>query len=93
MGVSFFLVLGRVFCLVFSVVSPRFCVSWCGNPLIAGFCRLGFLRIPGRVSGVQSCFGCGFLVPHRSAKSGCFGEYLNVFVVFLLENMGINLVL
>ena len=72
---------------MFSVVSPRFCVVWCGNPLIAGFCRLGFLRVPGRVSGVQSCFGCGFLVPHLSAKSGCFGEFLNVFVVFLFENM------
>ena len=67
---------------MFSVVSPRFCVVWCGNPLIAGFCRLGFLRVLGRVSGVQSCFGCGFLVPHRSAKSGCFGGYLNVFVEF-----------
>ena len=78
---------------MFSVVSPRFCVGWCGNPLIAGFYRLGFLRVPGRVSGVQSCFGCGFLVPHRSAKSGCFGEYLNVFVVFLFENIGINRVL
>ena len=42
----FFLVLGRVFCLVFSVVSPRFRVGWCGNPLIAGFYRLGFLRVP-----------------------------------------------
>ena len=78
---------------MFSVVSPRFCVVWCGNPLIAGFCRLGFLRVPGRVSGVQSCFGCGFLVPHLSARSGYFGEYLNVFVVFLFENVGINLVL
>ena len=26
---------------------------------------------------------CGFLVPHLSAKSGCFGEYLNVFAGFL----------
>ena len=24
-----------------------------------------------------------FFVPHRSAKSGCFGEYLNVFAGFL----------
>ena len=46
LGCFLFLVLGGVFCLVFSVVSPRFCVVWCGNPLIAGFCRLGFLRVP-----------------------------------------------
>ena len=49
--------------------------------------------LSGVLPGAHQCFGCGFLVPHRSAKSGCFGEYLNVFVVFLLENMGINLVL
>ena len=69
-------------CFLLLVASPLFRVGWCGNPLIAGFCRLGFLQVPGRVSGVQSCFGCGFLVPHRSAKSGCFGEYLNVFAGF-----------
>ena len=32
-------------------------------------------------------------MPHWSAKSGYFGEYLNVFVVFLFENVGINRVL
>ena len=32
-------------------------------------------------------------MPHLSAKSGYFGEYLNVFVVFLFENVGINRVL
>ena len=41
----------------------------------------------------HQCFGCGFLVPHLSAKSGCFGEYLNVFAGFLFENIVICRVL
>ena len=51
--------------------------------------KLGAPGILGRVSGCSAVvfavcgFGCGFLVPHRSAKSGCFGEYLNVFAGFL----------
>ena len=57
------------------------------------FAALVFCRFLNSIAGMQSCFGCGFLVPHRSAKSGCFGEYLNVFVVFLFENVGINRVL
>ena len=32
-------------------------------------------------------------MPHLSAMSGCFGEYLNVFVGFLFRNVGINRVL
>ena len=32
-------------------------------------------------------------MPHRSAKSSCFGEYLNVFAGFLFRNVGINRVL
>ena len=32
-------------------------------------------------------------MPHRSAKSGCFGEYLNVFAGFLFENIVISRVL
>ena len=39
--------------------------------------------LSGVLPGAHQCFGCGFLVPHRSAKSGCFGEYLNVFAGFL----------
>ena len=49
--------------------------------------------LSGVLPGAHQCFGCGFLVPHRSAKSGCFGEYLNVFVGFLFRNVGINRVL
>ena len=49
----------------------------------AGVCD----ALSGVLPGAHRCFGCGFLVPHRSAKSGCFGEYLNVFVVFLFEIM------
>ena len=49
--------------------------------------------LSGVLPGAHQCFGCGFLVPHRSAKSGCFGEYLNVFAGFLFRNVGINRVL
>ena len=38
--------------------------------------------LSGVLPGVHQCFGCGFLMPHRSAKSGCFGRYLNVFAGF-----------
>ena len=38
--------------------------------------------LSGVLPGAHQCFGCGFLVPRLSAKSGCFGEYLNVFAGF-----------
>ena len=49
--------------------------------------------LSGVLPGAHRCFGCGFLVPHLSAMSGCFGEYLNVFARFLFRNVGINHVL
>ena len=49
--------------------------------------------LSGVLPGAHQCFGCRFLMPHLSAKRGCFGEYLNVFAVFLFENIGINHVL
>ena len=61
--------------------------------MIAGFCRGVCDALSGVLPGAHRCFGCGFLVPHRSAKSGCFGEYLNVFAGFLFRNVGINRVL
>ena len=51
------------------------------------------MRFCGVLPGAHQCFGCSFLMPHLSAKSGCFGEYLNVFVVFLFENIVISRVL
>ena len=49
-----------------------------------GLFAAGFvMRFCGVLPGAHRCFGCGFLVPHRSAKSGCFGEYLKVFAGFL----------
>ena len=59
--------------------------AWVGAAVLrlkgsaAGF----VMRFCGVLPGAHQCFGCGFLVPHRSAKSGCFGEYLNVFAGFL----------
>ena len=38
--------------------------------------------LSGVLPGAHRCFECGFLLPHLSAKSGLFGEYFNVFVVF-----------
>ena len=38
--------------------------------------------LSGVLPGAHRCFGCGFLLPHLSAKSGCFDEYFNVFAVF-----------
>ena len=69
--------------------------AWVGAAVFRfGLFAAGFvMRFCGVLPGAHRCFGCGFLVPHRSAKSGCFGEYLNVFAVFLFENVGINLVL
>ena len=69
--------------------------AWVGAAgLRFGLFAAGFvMRFCGVLPGAHRCFGCGFLVPHLSAKSCCFGEYLNVFVVFLFENMGINHVL
>ena len=56
-------------------------------------CGCSSRALSGVLPGAHRCFGCVFLVPHRSAKSGCFGEYLNVFVVFLFENIVISRVL
>ena len=69
--------------------------AWVGAAVfrLKGFAALVFCGFLNGIAGVQSCFGCGFLVLHRSAKSGCFGGYLNVFAVFLFENIGINHVL
>ena len=72
-----------------------FCVSCCllhhlfFACVVAAVFRFGLfaagfvMRFCGVLPGAHRCFGCGFLVPHRSAKSGCFGEYLNVFAGFL----------
>ena len=72
-----------------------FCVSCCLlHHLFFAWVGAAVLRLKGSAAvvcdalsgvlpGAHQCFGCGFLVPHRSAKSGCFGEYLNVFVGFL----------
>ena len=38
--------------------------------------------LSGVLPGAHRCFECGFLLPHLSAKSGLFGEYFNVFMVF-----------
>ena len=66
-----------------SVVSPPFRVGWCGCSSFWVVCRGVCDALSGVFPGAHRCFGCGFLVPHRSAKSGCFGEYLNVFAGFL----------
>ena len=72
-----------------------FCVSCCLlHHLFFAWVGAAVLRLKGSAAvvcdalsgvlpGAHRCFGCGFLVPHRSAKSGCFGEYLNVFEGFL----------
>ena len=82
-----------------------FCVSCCLlHHLFFAWVGAAVLRLKGSAAGIcdalsgvlpgaHRCFGCGFLVPHRSAKSGCFGEYLNVFAEFLFRNVGINRVL
>ena len=82
-----------------------FCVSCCLlHHLFFAWVGAAVLRLKGSAAvvcdalsgvlpGAHRCFGCGFLVPHRSAKSGCFGEYLNVFAEFLFRNVGINRVL
>ena len=44
--------------------------------------------LSGVFPGAHQCFGCGFLVPRLSAKSGCFGEYLNVFAGFCVVLFG-----
>ena len=80
-------------CFLLLVASPLFRVGWCGCFSFWVVCRGVCDALSGVLPGAHRCFGCGFLVPHLSAKSGCFGEYLNVFVVFLFENMGINHVL
>ena len=59
------------------------------NGSAAGVCD----ALSGVFLGAHRCFGCGFLMLHLSAKSGCFGEYLNVFAGFLFRNVGINRVL
>ena len=66
-----------------SVVSPPFRVGWCGCSSFWVVCRGVCDALSGVLPGAHRCFGCGFLVPHLSAKSGCFGEYLNVFAGFL----------
>ena len=76
-----------------SVVSPPFRVGWCGCSSFWVVCRGVCDALSGVFPGAHQCFGCGFLVPHLSAMSGCFGEYLNVFVGFLFRNVGINRVL
>ena len=38
--------------------------------------------LSGVLPGAHRCFGCGFLPSHLSAKSGCFGCYFNVFMMF-----------
>ena len=82
-----------------------FCVSCCLlHHLFFAWVGAAVLRLKGSAAvvcdalsgvlpGAHQCFGCGFLMPHLSAKSGCFGEYLNVFVVFLFENIVISRVL
>ena len=65
-----------------SVVSPPFRVGWCGCFSFWVVCRGVCDALSGVLPGAHRCFGCGFLVPHLSAMSGCFGEYLNVFVGF-----------
>ena len=59
--------------------------AWVGAAVFRfGLFAAGFvMRFCGVLPGAHRCFGCGFLVPHRSAMSGCFGEYLNVFAGFL----------
>ena len=58
--------------------------AWVGAAVFRfGLFAAGFvLRFCGVLPGAHRCFGCGFLVPHLSARSGCFGEYLNVFAEF-----------
>ena len=72
-----------------------FCVSCCLlHHLFFAWVGAAVLRLKGSAAGIcdalsgvlpgaHQCFGCGFLVPHRSAKSGCFGDYLDVFAGFL----------
>ena len=69
--------------------------AWVGAAVFRfGLFAAGFvMRFCGVLPGAHRCFGCGFLMPHLSAKSGCFGEYLNVFAGFLFRNVGINRVL
>ena len=70
-------------CFLLLVASPLFRVGWCGCSSFWVVCRGVCDALSGVLPGAHRCFGCGFLVPHRSAKSGCFGEYLNVFAGFL----------
>ena len=83
-----------MFC-VFCCLLHHLFFAWVGAAVLrlkgsaAGVCD----ALSGVLPGAHRCFGCGFLVPHRSAKSGCFGEYLNVFAGFLFRNVGINRVL
>ena len=93
MGVSFFVLLCEfpVFGFVFHHLD--FAYVGAADFRLKGSAAMVCDALSGVLPGAHRCFGCGFLVPHLSAKSGCFGEYLNVFVVFLFENMGINHVL
>ena len=44
--------------------------------------------LSGVLPGAHRCFECGFLLPHLSAKSGCFDEYFNVFAAFSVGFVG-----
>ena len=83
-----------MFC-VFCCLLHHLFFAWVGAAVLRlkGSAAVVCDALSGVLPGAHQCFGCGFLVPHRSAKSGCFGEYLNVFAEFLFRNVGINRVL